>query len=405
MKSPDVGTIPRSLACLGDSADIRAWSGIPYYLFHAGRDAGFFTNSLDLMDPRYRQRRMAWALGNLARFRRAGGYQYSPESVRRMWERVPEALRHGEFISHFQLFPPPAEALAAGAQFSSYIDTTLRQLFESQEASDRLLNARQRARAIEQETAVYQSCRFVLAMARRTAEAVIRDYNVDARKVFVVRPGANLDETAVKEFLRRRGPSWRTTKPVFTSDHPARLGFIGRDWERKGLPRLVAAAEILRKRGRPVVVTVVGADPPKFRGNGAVELLGLISKSTELDRFLQVIESFALGCLPSHFEPLGISTLECLRLGVPAMGTDVGGIPDCIPEGAGFVLPANVDGPQIADAIERHLFDADAYARICQGAVQQSEHVTWHRTVENLIAIWEGRVTPPFAKLTSQRQD
>lgn len=397
MKSPDVGTIPRSLACLGDSADIRAWSGIPYYLFHAGRDAGFFTHSLDLMDPRYRQRRMAWTLGNLARLRRAGGYQYSPESVRRMWERVPEALRHGEFISHFQLFPPPAEALSAGARFSSYIDTTLRQLFESQEASDRLLNARQRGRAIEQETAVYQSCRFVLAMARRTAQAIIRDYKIDARKVFIVRPGANLDETAVEQFLSRRGPSWRSVKRDFSIDHPARLGFIGRDWERKGLPRLVAATEILRQRGRPVVVTVVGADPPHLRGNPAVEILGLISKATEPDRFLQVIDSFALGCLPSHFEPLGISTLECLRLGVPVMGTDVGGIPDCIPTGAGFVLPANVDGPAIADAIDQHLFNYEAYARLCQGAVRHAEQVTWQRTVENLIAIWDERVMPPLA--------
>src|SRR6476469_5175510 len=81
---------PRSLASQGDSGDPRAWSSIPYYFFRAGMQAGFVTHTMDLTDPRYARRRLAWNLLAPLRLERPGGYQYSRDAARRMWARMPE---------------------------------------------------------------------------------------------------------------------------------------------------------------------------------------------------------------------------------------------------------------------------------------------------------------------------
>jgi glycosyltransferase involved in cell wall biosynthesis len=378
----------RTLACLGDSGDIRAWSNIPYYLFQAASKAGFLTHTADLIDPAYRRRRLLWLLAAPLRLERPAGYQYSRASARRMWERLPVELRHGEILSHFQLFPPLELARAAGVQHSFYVDTTLRPLFDAGE-SERI-GRRTLGDALQREGELYRSARFFIGMARATVESAVRDYGVDPAQAFTVKPGANLDETAVRAFLAARGPSWRERGEPFSKDRPARLGFIGMDWRRKGLARLVDAAGILARRGRPVMVSVIGNCPEHLRGHPQVEWLGVLSKSSDTAAFLAAVDSFALGCLPSHAEPLGISTLECLRLGVPVMGADVGGIPDCVPQDAGFLVPAAATGETIADEIERRLFAPDRYDQMQKAATREMENVTWDATVRRLKEIWAG---------------
>jgi glycosyltransferase involved in cell wall biosynthesis len=391
--SPDPTDSLRALACQGDAGDIGAWSSIPYFLFQAARRTGFLTHTLDLTDPGYRSRRLLWSALAPLRLERAGGYQYSRTNVNRMWERIPPELRRGEIVSHYQAFPPLDRATAAGVRHSFYCDATLTLLFGAGAAGGTLsarMGRRTRADVLRREGELYRAARFCVAMARATAESFVRDYRVDPARVFVVRPGANFDEELVREFLARRGSSWRERGEPFTAEHPARLGFIGREYVRKGLPRLVAAAEVLHSRGRPVRVSVIGHCPEHLRGHPQVEWLGFVHKGREPEHFLELVDRFALGCLPSHFEPLGISTLECLRLGVPVMGAAVGGIPDCVPADGGFLVSAAADGEEIADAIERHVFDPVRYHAMVSGAVAEAANTTWDAAVRQLQAVWDG---------------
>ena len=379
---------PRSLACHGNAADVRAWSNIPYYFFGAGQRAGFLTDALDTMDPAYSRRRLRWSLAAPLRLERPGGYQYSRTSVRRMWEQVPPELQRGEIISHFQLFPPLPEAQMAGVRHSFYCDATLKQLFDY--GGTKHIGKRTFADAMAREKELYQAARFVVSMARATADCVIQEYGVDPKKVFAVKPGANLDEPAVLDYLARRGRSWRREGKEFSAENPARLGFIGREYERKGLPRLVAAAEELDRRGRRVRVTIIGNCPEHFRNHPLVEAVGFLDKRNDTARFLETIDRFAIGCLPSYFEPLGISTLEALRLGVPVMGAATGGIPDCVPKDAGFLVPVGATGEQIADEMEVRLFDVVRYNAMVVAAEAEAESVTWDTTARRFCDIWSG---------------
>lgn len=374
---------------MGNSGDINCWSGTPYFLFQAAQRTGLLTNTLDLRDPNYRRRRGIWNLLAPLRLERPGGYQYSRDAQERMWECVPEALRHGEIISHLQLFPPLRRARAAGAQHSFYIDATLAQLF-SEGFLTNTIGRRTWADAIRRERELYHAAKFVVAMSRNAAAIAISQYALDAKKVFVVRPGANINEDDVTSYLNQRGQSWRQRTSAFTRERPARLGFIGRDFERKGLPRLVAAAEILHQRGRAVKVSIIGNYPPSLQRHPLVELVGFVHKEKQAAMFLEAVDQFALGCLPSYAEPLGISTLECLRLGVPVFGTDVGGIPDCVPPGAGFLVERNATPEQIADAIDFHVFDPARYLTMVEDAERNMSLVTWEDTARHLTQIWDG---------------
>ncbi|HWE03808.1 MAG TPA: glycosyltransferase family 4 protein [Tepidisphaeraceae bacterium] len=381
----------RTLVANGDSADIRTWSNIPYFLFNAAKPADFLSDTVDTSDPWFRYRSLLYSLKSPLRLELPGGYQLSADWSRRMWERIPQSLRGGEFISHFQLFPPLHLAERSGSRHSFYCDATLTQLFSAKwpRMPRMICGARTLADAMARERELYHSSRFFIGMARATVQSAINDYGVDPRKAYVVRAGANLDESIVQSFLARRGASWRETGEPFSRERPARLGFIGRDYERKGLPRLIEAAQILHSRGRPVRVTIIGNCPEQFRAYPNVEWRGFIQKATHMRELIEAIDTFAIGCLPSYAEPLGISTLEAIRLGVPVMGTHVGGIPDCVPADAGFILPADVSGEGIADAIETNVFDAGRYDELQRGAVSRMNEVTWARTVEQLIRIWE----------------
>ena len=390
-----VPPLPRSLACMGNSQDIGTWSNIPYFFFQAAVRRGFLTHALNLDVPTYKCKRIWWNLLAPFRLESPGGYQYSRAAADLLWQRVPEELRRGEIICHFQLFPPLDLARAAGVQHSFYCDATMRLLLDVEgqpwNTAPTRRGQRTMADALKREGELYRSARFFIGMAKATAQSAIRDYGVDPAKVFVVRPGANLDEAVVQAYLAQRGRAWRLDRQPFTPQRPARLGFIGKDYVRKGLLRLLAAAELLHQRGRPVRISLIGHCPESLRAHPLVEWVGFISKATAMRQFVAAVDRFALGCLPSYAEPLGISTLEALRLGVPVMGTNTGGIPDCIPSDGGFLLPADATDEAIAEAIEQNLFNVERYHRLCEGAEQEMPHVTWDSTVQRMMEIWDGK--------------
>ena len=407
-----LGPTPRSVAVLGDANDLRTWSNTPYFFSSAGKRAGFIQAGLDLKDPQYARNRTRWRIKSLLRLTRPADYQWSRANLLRMWRQVPQAFQGGEIISHFQCFPPAGLSETAGGRHSFYIDQTLTQFWsasthqatganaQDDAATDRPLLSgsstvllgftRHQRQIIAQERASYQSARFVIGMAQAAARSAVEDYQVDPKKVFVVRAGANLHEEAVEQYLVANPPApWRRGV-AFTPERPAVLGMIANDWERKGLTRLVEIAEALARRGRPVKVCIVGRCPPHFVEHPLVDAAGFIMKSEEA-KFINRIGTFAVGCLLSSDEPLGISTLEALRLGVPVMGTRVGGIPDCVPADAGLLVDLHASVIAMADALEPLLFDPSRYAALCEAARRHAGQVTWDQTIRHFQEIYAGR--------------
>jgi glycosyltransferase involved in cell wall biosynthesis len=256
---------------------------------------------------------------------------------------------------------------------SYYIDATYHQYFEDY---GRRPGRRIQAEALAREKDAYHAARFVVCMSRWCADDVEGFYGVSPEKVRVILPGANIDEAFVPAATGWDGKL-----------SPLRLGFIGVDWERKGGPILLDVATKLERMGHSVEVVAIGPDPSTLPSHPALRGMGFLDKAHELPRFVELVRSFHFGCLLSRAEALGISTLECLRLGVPVIGTAVGGIVDTVPDDTGLLLPVEQTAERLAATLAAVLQTPERYARMREAAQKLASCRSWDRTAHEFLAL------------------
>jgi glycosyltransferase involved in cell wall biosynthesis len=368
----EAAEVDRALVAYGDANSVDTFSGIPYFFLRAGRRIGLFGAGVTLRPGRFRRRRMLWNALRPLTLDRPCGFMYSRAHLHALWaDRTPPG-GIGEYVSHIQSLPPRE---LVGEPVSYYIDATMRQYFEDYERS---LGKRIRAEALAREQEAYEAARFVVCMSRWCADDVVASYGISPEKVRVILPGANIDEAAVPASTAWDG-----------SLDPLRIGFIGIDWERKGGPLLLDAATRLQEMGHSVEVVVIGPDASKLPRHPALRAVGFIDKACELPRFVEIVRSFHFGCLLSCAEALGISTLECLRLGVPVIATAVGGIVDTVPDGAGLLMPTERTSERLADELAAVLESPERYARMRDAAREVAARQSWDRTAHEFRELLE----------------
>ncbi len=167
-------------------------------------------------------------------------------------------------------------------------------------------------------------------------------YNLSTRVVAISR--------AVYDYLKTRGVKEEKLRLIYTGIDTER--FKPREIKKGGKFRIGIVA-VLRAAKRhiflleaikdlDVEVIIVGDGPQRkniekfVRENGLeakVKLLGFVEKPEE------IIPSFDVVVLPSEHEALGTALLEAQSCGIPVIGSNVGGIAECILDGkTGFLF-------------------------------------------------------------------
>lgn len=369
----------RVLTLVGDPNQINTWSNIPYFFLKAGQTAGFLQSGLPLHPEKLTLQRLLWNGWQYLTTTHRGGFQYSAACLNRLFAQVDLGDRPTDIISHFPLLPPMP--WPSSWSVSYYLDATTRQIFEDYGLAAQVSPNIQRA-ALQQETIHFQACDRIICMSPWAAQSVVNDYGIAPAKVHVIPGGANLDESALPSPLK--APS--TLPPL----RPLRLGFVGKDWARKGLPYLLQVADALLQDGWPVEVVVVGPSTQDLPPHPAIRGMGFINKSTHLADYVQLVQTFHFGCLFSTAEAFGISNLECLRLGVPAIAHRVGGIPATLPEGLGHLFSPGTPPQEVAHVLAAYLQNPERYADLRQRVAARAEEFSWHHTVRNFIQLWHG---------------
>src|SRR6266480_1879134 len=244
------------LAVVGDANSPVTWSGIPYHFLQAGKAKGLFDEGLALSaDSReWQARRVSWNLMRLFQGDRRGGYQYSVTFLERLWAPVQHKLSDSVVVNCFQLFAPSVIANQTIEKWF-FIDQTLLQLFDHYGLRSSV--GRRIAReAIEREREGYHAARGVIAHSSWAAKSLIADYDVPPDRVHVVVPGANLDPAEyarweIEEEVRHRDD-------IEEKERPLRLVFVGKEWHRKGLDRLLRALRLARRSGANIMLRVIG---------------------------------------------------------------------------------------------------------------------------------------------------
>lgn len=235
----------------------------------------------------------------------------------------------------------------------------------------------------------------VIAISGAVRNHLINDFGVDAKKVVVIPHGLDLSgfhvaEETLKEKIRCE----------FGLDGHNIVGIIARLSEVKGHDVLIAAMKKVVQRVPDVRLLIMG----KGRREGALQKmvreLGLEGHvrfystvgTSQMIAFLAMMDVFVM---PSRQEGLGLSVMEAQAMGLPVVGSRVGGIPSLIEDGQTGLLisPGDVEG--LSRAIIELLTDKPKARQIGLAARKFAEdHLNAERMISETLEVYSQIVRP-----------
>jgi len=181
----------------------------------------------------------------------------------------------------------------------------------------------------------------IIAVSKGTRDDVLRNFQVDPRKIQVIYNGIDTDEY-------HKVPD--TEALVANGIDPARpyVLFVGRITRQKGIVHLVRALDFLDPEIQ-VVLCAGAPDTPEIAAEMKESFAAVASRRKHLvwieamlprDQMIQIYSHAALFCCPSIYEPFGIINLEAMACETPVVASAVGGIPEVVVHGeTGHLVP------------------------------------------------------------------
>lgn len=219
------------------------------------------------------------------------------------------------------------------------------------------------------EKTAYEAADGIVAVSNGMREDILRSYpNVDPDRVRVIHNGIDIDDWKAPQTEE----AWQEAREYFRSfglDPDGRtIIFVGRITRQKGLPHLLRAlkyvpadVQVILLAGAPDTPEILQetkdlvADLQKDR-DGIV----WIEEHLPHDRIVALEACSTTFVTPSIYEPLGIVNLEAMGVGLPVVGTDTGGIPDCIDDGVtGTLVPIEQMQDGTGTPLDPAKFEAD----------------------------------------------
>jgi len=169
------------------------------------------------------------------------------------------------------------------------------------------------------------------------------------------------------------------------------FGTVANFRAQKDYPNLLAAADVLRTRGARVRIVAVGQGPLEEQMRAEHARLGLADRVLLLGERADAVRVMS-GCdgfvLASNNEGLPVAVMEALALGLPVVGTAVGGMAEAVDATNGVLVPARDPGA-LADAMRALAGDPARRATLAEGAARSSTRFDIGRSVARIEAVYE----------------
>ncbi len=226
------------------------------------------------------------------------------------------------------------------------------------------------------EHVAYQKIDGIISNTEYVKQILVPTYRLPPKKIDVILNG--LEDIAVDN-------------PIELEGSPSIL-FVGANFQRKGLPQLLRALAIVRRRLPEVFLHIVGDDARRNQMESLASKLGVIDNvrfmggrpNEEVRRMKP-----AMFAMPSLIEGFGIVFLEAMLAGVPVIGGRTGGTVELISDGKnGFTVPPG-DSEDLAKKIL--LLESDKALRkkfIREGKLTAQQY-TVDRMVEDTALMYE----------------
>jgi hypothetical protein len=361
--SPTIGIL-----CPGDPTARSTWSGIPRQIVDGLAERGLEVRGVDV-DPSRPVMRWGSLLagGTMLVSMARSGSAPTPRRLRGIGSLSPAIAamrsevarrRIGESGSLDGLIQVgTGYSVVRGAPIVTIEDMTVVQAREVGSAWQGMSKRAFASRVARQRDA-YARAKACCATTRWAATSIISDYGVHPAKVHVVGIGRNVEP-------KRGGARREWCSPRFL--------FVGREWERKNGPRVLAAFARLRAERPDACLDVVGGHPP-LCADGVVAH-GLLALDDEGDRARLAALYAGATCfvMPSLHEPSAQAYVEASAWGIPSIVTANGGSVELVRDGGVIVDPLDDEG--LLQAMRR-LCDPEIAARLGELAIRQSRLFT-----------------------------
>ena len=366
----------------GGGADISSWSGTPYFMLRAASAVDLPLVGVAVPAPQDMQVvRWLWRAWRLATLRKAAGFTMSETCLSRTWDDARKFPAGTRVLSYFSLLSTRMlDRVERGEiELNYYIDMTYKE-FIDQYPEGRNADPALTERSFERERRGYRLAKRICSFTRSSADYICREYGIAPEKVKVVRGGANIEAALLED----EPASPRPTSPPFI------IGFVGMDWKRKGLPLLATVLPRLRAAGHDVRLRVIGAAPPEISAMEGVEFIGRVDKTREMARYVALLRECSIGALLSDSEAMGMAGLEFLSVGVPVIGTAVGGLPDYITSDVGVLVPGGVSPDVLEQAIASLIDDPMRLQALADAAFRRRSEYHWSASMRQMRAVLNG---------------
>lgn len=194
-----------------------------------------------------------------------------------------------------------------------------------------------------------------------------------------IRPGAGLGRAEARAVLTEKIARAIDQNEII-------IGTIAELTPTKGLAYLIEAARLLREKNtRPFLVIIIGAGEDEvmlremIRGQGLETHVFLIGQIPDAAHLLRGFDIFTL---PSVKEGLPYVLLEAMMAGIPAVATNVGGIPDLIDHGRTGVLVQPKNPQKLAGALSTLIEHPELRTKLPEQWQQAQTRFSFERMIE-----------------------
>lgn len=237
-----------------------------------------------------------------------------------------------------------------------------------------------------------------MGFVRRGAERLLRNFYQDLAEIYA--PSESMAEVLRAEDYSRhiriwsrgvdrhifrpaaRDMAWRRSLGI-ADDTPV-IGFVGRLVLEKGLDVVADVAALLRARGLPHAMLVVGDGPA--RGWLEERLPGAIFAGFQTgDALARAYAGFDIFLNPSHTETFGNVTLEAMACAVPPVAAAATGSLSLVEDGvSGFLVPPG-DADAFADGIAAYIAEPELRRAHGEAALAHARQFDWDRINDAVI--------------------
>jgi glycosyltransferase involved in cell wall biosynthesis len=226
----------------------------------------------------------------------------------------------------------------------------------------------------------------VIAVSQRTKNAIVHDYGVPADKIQVVHNSIDPDDLAPLD--QNNAYAYLTLMKS--------LGYkvvvnVGRLTIQKGLPNLLRAAEEVVAQAPKTLFLIVGSGEQYYELIELAAELGIGTNVlfTDFQRGKRWRDAFGIGDLfvmPSVSEPFGLTPLEAIGYGTPAMVSKQSGVSEIL---LNCLKVDFWDVKEMANQITAVVQNEALGLELLKNSRVEYENLGWHKVSDKLMGIYK----------------